>query len=349
MRTFPCGALSTVTGTSPCGALSRKLAMLAVALVTVVLAAACGSQHASSSKPRSVSLVLDFTPNAVHTGIYTALQRGYDHAEGIDLHVIVPSASTDAIRLLETGRADFAILDIHDLAIARERGQSIAGILPIVQQPLAAVIAAPAFRNPSQLQGQTVGVSGDPSDVAVLDSVVHGSGGNPAKVKMITIGFSAVADLLAGRVAAATAFWNDEGVTVRAHDPDYHVFRVNRYGAPAYPELILCATGSSLRSNPGLARSVVTALTLGYRQVLADPRAGEHALESQVQGLDPHLVQSQLHALLPAFDQPGGQVGALDPARLRSWARWEKRFGIVAQTPNVGAMFTTRFLPAPAG
>src|ERR1700749_1977108 len=112
-----------------------------------------------------------------------------------------PSQCADSIRLGDPGRADFAILDIHDLAIARERGQSIAGILPIVQQPLAAVIAAPAFRNPSQRQGQTVGVSCHPSDVAVLDSVVHGSGGDPGKVKMITIGFSAVADLLAGRGA----------------------------------------------------------------------------------------------------------------------------------------------------
>jgi putative hydroxymethylpyrimidine transport system substrate-binding protein len=87
----------------------RKLALLALALMTATLVAACGSsQHASSSKTRSVSLVLDFTPNAVHTGIYTAVARGYDHAAGIALHVIVPGASTDAIKLLETGRADFA-------------------------------------------------------------------------------------------------------------------------------------------------------------------------------------------------------------------------------------------------
>ena len=67
-----------------------------------------------------------------------------------------------------------------------------------------------------------------------------------------------------------------------------------------------------------------------------------------MRGLDAHLVHSQLQALLPAFDEPGGQVGVLDAARLRSWARWEKRFGIVRQTPDVSAMFTTRFLPARA-
>jgi putative hydroxymethylpyrimidine transport system substrate-binding protein len=326
--------------------LTRALALLTAALLMALLATACGASHTSSTGTRSVSLVLDFTPNAIHTGIYTAIDRGYDHDAGIDLHVIVPSASTDAIRLLETGRADFAILDIHDLAIARERGQSIAGILPIVQRPLAAVIAAPKFSNPRQLQGQTVGVSGDPSDLAVLDSVVRGSGGDPSKVKTITIGFNAVADLLAGRVAAATAFWNDEGVTLdHAGRGDFHVFRVENFGAPPYPELVVCATAAELHRDPSLARGLVHALVRGYDAVLKDPAAGERALESQVPGLSPKLVAEQLAAELPAFVPAGGSFGELVPTTLRAWAKWEAKFGIVKRVPDVAAMFETRFLP----
>ena len=323
----------------------RMRALLTLALLTALLAAACGSQHSSASSTRSVSLVLDFTPNAVHTGIYTAIERGYDHDEGIDLHVIVPSASTDAIRLLETGRVDFAILDIHDLAIARERGQSIAGIVPIVERPLAAVIAAPKFRDPAQLQGQTVGVSGDPSDIAVLDSVVRGSGGNPAKVKTITIGFNAVADLLAGRVAAATAFWNDEGVTLERRQPGFHVFRVDDYGAPAYPELVVCASDAFLHAHPDLARALVRTLTRGYDAVIRNPRAGARALESEVQGLDPTLVAAELAKLEPAFTGPEHHFGELDVPLLRRWAAWEHRFGIVKRAPDIATTFDTRFAP----
>ena len=332
----------------------RRSGLIGLLATAVLALGACGSSSSSSTADhaaaRDATLVLDFTPNAVHAGIYEALARHDDVHAGVHLQIVVPSASTDSIKLLETGRANFALLDIHDLAIARERGQDIVGVMAIVQQPLAAVIAAPRIATPRQLDGSSapVGITGVPSDTAVLHSVVAGAGGDPSDVKTITIGFNAVADLIAGKVAAATAFWNDEGVTLREHNPAYHVFRVDRYGAPSYPELILCATGSSLRADPSLARSVVGALTLGYRQVLADPQAGERALESQVRGLDPHLVQSQLHVLLPAFDEPGGQVGALDAARLQSWARWEKRFGIVSQTPDVSTMFTTRFLPAQA-
>jgi putative hydroxymethylpyrimidine transport system substrate-binding protein len=322
------------------------LASSCLAVCLAVCLAGCGSSTSAPPSLPGATLVLDFTPNPVHAGIYEALARGDDVRAGTRLRVVAPSASTDSIRLLETGRADFAILDIHDLALARARGQDIVGIMAIVQRPLAAVIAAPGIASPRQLVGQTVGVSGLPSDVAVLHSIVAGAGANPARVNTITIGFNAVADLLAGRVSAATAFWNDEGVTIRRRRPGFQVFRVDQYGAPAYPELVLAATRASLRAHPDLARSVVSALITGYRQVLADPDSGEQALRSLVPGLDPHLLSAELRALLPAFRGPGGRVGALDSKRLRAWAGWEKRFGIVAKAPRVKAMFSGRFMPS---
>ncbi len=312
--------------------------------------AGCGS-GAAAAGPRTATLILDFTPNAVHAGIYSAIAHHEDRFDGLSLHVIAPTASTDSMKLLETGRVNFAILDIHDLAIARERGQGIVGIMAIVERPLAAVIAAPGVSSPRDLQGKTVGITGDPSDTAVLDSVVAGSGGDPAKVKTITIGFNAVADLLAGKVAAATAFWSDEGVTIQGERRGFHIFRVDDYGAPSYPELVLCATEQTLRRDPALATKVVATLAYGYDFTLSNPERSALDLEQQVPGLDPKLVSAQLNALLPAFQGAGGRVGVLDMASLQSWARWEARFGIVSRPPDVARAFDPSFaasVPTPS-
>jgi putative hydroxymethylpyrimidine transport system substrate-binding protein len=322
-------------------------AAAAAALIAVTaLVSGCGG--ASAPSQQDATLVLDFTPNAVHVGIYTALARTFDQGEGVHLRVIAPSASTDSVKLLETGRTDFAILDIHDLAIARERGKDIVGIMAIVERPLAAVIAEPPVRTPRALQGRTVGVSGLPSDTAVLDSIVSGAGGDPARVHTITIGFNAVASLLSGRVAGATAFWNAEGVTIRRRRPGFHIFRVDQFGAPAYPELVLCATRASLRSNPALARGVVRALVRGYGVALTDPEGAAANLESRVPGLDPKVVAAEMSVLEPAFDAPDGNFGELDPRELRAWARWEKRFGIVKRVPDVARMFDPHFVAGTA-
>jgi ABC-type nitrate/sulfonate/bicarbonate transport system substrate-binding protein len=319
---------------------------LPLLIAAAVLVAGCGgASHGGGTSPRNATLVLDFTPNPVHVGIYTALAHHFDTAAGVHLHVIAPSASTDAIRLLQTGRADFAILDIHDLAIARARGADVVGVMPIVERPLASVIAAPAVTTPRRLAGRTIGVTGAPSDTAVLDSIVAGAGGRPQALKTITIGFNAVSDLLAGKVAAATAFWNDEGVTLDRRRPGFHVFRVENYGAPSYPELVVCASAKRLRSDPSLAGDVVKALVRGYDLALARPAVGQRALESQVPGLNHALDSAELAGLAGAFRGPEGRFGVLDRPLLRRWAEWEARFGIVKRAPDVSATFDPAFAP----
>ncbi len=293
-----------------------RLSAIAFLIALALVGAGCGTGDSGAPQGQDATLVLDFTPNAIHAGIYTAIARAFDQGEGVNLHVVAPSASTDSVKLLETGRADFAILDVHDLAIARERHKDIVGIMAIVERPLASVIAAPSIHSPRQLDGKTVGVSGLPSDTAVLDSIVSGAGGDPTKVKTVTIGFNAVAALLAHRVAAATAFWNDEGVTLARRHPGFHVFRVDSFGAPAYPELVLCATRSSLNHNPGVAHAVVRTLVRGYGVTLTDPEGSAANLESQVPGLDPKLVAAQMSAEEPALIPPDGHFGELDALNL---------------------------------
>ncbi len=188
-------------------------------LLVAAFAAGCGSTTGQDRPGAEATLLLDFTPNAVHSGLYMATERGYDAAEGVELEIRKPGASTDALKLLQTRRADMAILDIHDLGLARQEGRDVVGVMALVQRPLAAVFAQPSIRSPAGLEGERAGVSGLPSDEAVLRSVVAGDGGDPSKVRPITIGFQAVKALLARRVAGATAFWNVEGVALREQRP----------------------------------------------------------------------------------------------------------------------------------
>ena len=181
--------------------------------------------------------MLDFTPNAVHSGIYTALARDYDGAEGVQMRIRRPGESTDALRLLETERIDFAILSISDLAIAREKGSEVVGVMAVVQRPLAAVFARPGITSPGRLEGRRAGVTGLPSDVAVLDSVVRGAGGNPERVRRTDIGFAAVPALLGlvvlGRTTIRILFEHGE-FDAAAGSLTYDVLVAYAVALPAY-------------------------------------------------------------------------------------------------------------------
>jgi putative hydroxymethylpyrimidine transport system substrate-binding protein len=319
-----------------------RRALLALLLAVVALAAAgCGASggHSDSRPDQDATLLLDFAPNAVHAGIYLAQQRGYDDAEGVHLRVQPPASSTDGIKALLGGQADMAIVDIHDLAIAREKGRDVVGVMAIVQTPLAAVLAQPGIARPRDLEGRRVGVTGLPSDDAVLRAIVAGDGGDPARVHRVTVGFTAVQALLTRKVAAATAFWNAEGVALKAERPGARIFRVDRYGAPAYPELVLATSRESLDTNGPVIRATVRALRRGYEATIDDPESAITALVDAESSLKRDLVARELDAVSPSFTAGARHFGELDPARLNAWAAWERRFGIVNRRPDVARAF----------
>jgi len=310
-------------------------------LLLAVLVAGCGSTTGQDRPGAEATLLLDFTPNAVHAGLYMATERAYDEAEGVELTIRKPGASTDALKLLGAGKADMAILDIHDLGLARERGRDIVGVMAFVQRPLAAVLAQPSIRSPKDLEGERAGVTGLPSDEAVLRSVVAGDGGDPEAVRATTIGFEAVKALLAGRVAGATAFWNVEGVALRARKPGMGEFRVDDYGAPPYPELVLCVTRETLEDDAPVVRATIRALQRGYGETQRDPESAVAAMRAAEPGLDQPALSAQLDAVDEAFTAGARAFGQLRPDVLRAWARWDRRFGILTRPLDVGRAFDT--------
>jgi putative hydroxymethylpyrimidine transport system substrate-binding protein len=300
----------------------RRFLPIALALACL---AGCGGDSGNTPEPGTIAL--DFQPNAVHAGIYAT-----------DLKIRVPAASTDSLKLLAAGRADMAVVDIHDLGLAREAGSDIVGVGALVQRPLAAVIArADDIRRPRDLEGKRVGVTGLPSDDAVLHAVVENDGGDYDRVKKVTIGFSAVPSLIAGKVDAVVAFWNAEGVALRERGVDTREFRVDDYGAPRYPELVLAVKRETLRKKGELVDTMLEAIEKGTLEALNDREATVKRI-ADASGADEPLVRAQLaavaRALLPAI--------SLDPAALRGWAAFDKQFGILKEEPDVHQAFRLR-------
>jgi putative hydroxymethylpyrimidine transport system substrate-binding protein len=321
-----------VTGPGVPGAdRAGSLVTLAVALVLALLSG-CGG--GGDDSPERVTLALDFIPNAVHAPIYAAVREGHDERRGVRLRIRPPGSAPDAVKLVTSGRADAAVLDIHDLGLARERGQDLVGIGALVQRPLAAIIARREIRRPRDLEGRRVGVSGLPSDPAVLRAVMEHDGGDVRRVDQVTIGFAAVPSLIHAKVDAVPAFWNAEGVVLRRRGVPVREFRVEDFGAPRYPEVVVFTTRRTLERRREALEDTVAALADGVRSVLREPEPAI-AEVARAGGADRALVRAQLRAVAPAF-RPAMR---LDSGALRAWARWDVRFGILERPPDVRRAF----------
>lgn len=338
---------------------ARAVIRLTALAVGAVLLAGCGGSDDGGSDAgggsstgatgtAALDLTLDFAPNAVHAGLYVAQERGLFRDADLAVRIRVPGSGADGAKLLAAGRTDLAIMDIHDVALAREEDADLVAVGAIVQRPLASVLAARDVRRPRDLEGRTVGVTGLPSDDAALEQIVRGDGGDPGRVKRATIGFEAVPSVVSGKVSGAMGFWNAEGVALTSRRPGTRVFRLDAFGAPRYPELLIVATSRTLRERGDAVLRFVRATTEGYTAVASTPAGDDgeavRALRagSGDRSIDPSTTEEQLAAVKPAFRGTGGQAVALDRGELRTWSAWEARVKITTRPPDVDRMVWSR-------
>jgi NitT/TauT family transport system substrate-binding protein/putative hydroxymethylpyrimidine transport system substrate-binding protein len=315
-----------------------RRALLAIVLMAAVALASCGGGddgNAASGAPPRVQLALDFTANAVHAPIFGAVRAARDRANGVRLVIRRPGAGPDALKLVAAGRLDLGVLDIHDLAIARERGIDVVAVAALVRHPLAALVARPSITRPRDLEGHQVGVSGLPSDPAFLDAIIGHDGGDLRKVHQVTIGFNAVSGILAGKVDAAPVFWNAEGVALKRHGVPIREFRVEDYGAPAYPEVVLVTARRTLDRERDRIRRTLLAIRDGVATVHDDPEAAVKQIAHEAQTTDTGLIAAQLRAVAPIF----ATDLRLDRGMLERWADFDARLGIVKSRPDVARAF----------
>jgi ABC-type nitrate/sulfonate/bicarbonate transport system substrate-binding protein len=291
-----------------------KRLMLVLAAVTALGfgVAACGSDDESDSGGGSASggtkdatLILDFIPNAVHAGIYQAVSSGYYEDEGINLEIIEPTSTADTLRLIDAGKADFGIADGIDLAGQITEGREAKGIMAVLQRPPGGLITLEeeGIETPADLAGKTVGVTGVPSDNAILDTIMADAGSSSDEADVVTIGFNGVQALESGKVAAFTGFIPADGVQVEEDGFPTRSFALDENGGPSYPGLVAFSTESKISEDPDLMQGFVSATIKGYQDTLEDPAAAIDALVSETQGVDKQLATAQLEAYEPLMGE----------------------------------------------
>lgn len=292
--------------------------------VLAALVAGCGGS-AEEGEREPLRLALDFIPNAVHAPVYAAAREG-------DLQILKPGPSPDSLKLVLSGRADVGLLDIHDFGLALEKGRDVVAVCALVQRPLAALAVQPGITRPADLEGKRVGVSGLPSDPAFVRAVMEADGGDFSRVKLTTIGFAAVPQLLQGNVAAVPVFWNAEGVVLEQRGWKGRLFKVEDYGAPAYPEVIVFATRKTAQRRAADVERLVDALEAGIARVRSDPQSFATEI-AEAGDAAPALTRAQIDAALPLFGT------RLDRRAIEEWARFDERIGIVKRPLDVETAF----------
>jgi putative hydroxymethylpyrimidine transport system substrate-binding protein len=307
----------------------KRLSLLAVLAATPFALAACGEKHdqLAPGKQQSMTVMLDWFPNADHVGLYQALADGDFNRAGLNVHVVVPSNAASPLQLLAAGKVNIAISYQPEVLLARDQGLPLVSIGAIVQTPLTSIISVGSkhITSVKQLRGKTVGDAGIPYQHAYLQTILEAAGVPPRTVHEVNVGENLVSAMLSGRVDATLGgYWNYEAIQLRRLGKRPNVIPVDHAGVPTYNELVLVVRRSELAQHSDQLRQFVQALARGYQAVRANPAVGVGNLVRMNPGLDPKLQLASVRATLPVFfpAEASKPWGWQDQTQWNAYGQW---------------------------
>jgi ABC-type nitrate/sulfonate/bicarbonate transport system substrate-binding protein len=324
---------------------------LAAALTTMTLATAalsgCAGKQAEGETEK-IRIVLDWSPNTNHTGIYAALDKGWFAEEGLDAEILMPPED-GALLLLASGKAEFAV-DFQETlgpAIARKDPLPVTAVGAIISHNTSGLMSLKSanVRRPADLQGKRFAFWETPLYEAVIRDIVENDGGVFEKVTMIpnyaTDAFSA----LQTDVDSIWIYYAWDGVAagVKGVDIDYLDLGTVNPALDFYtPVLVVNKLWAAAR--PEAARKAMKAISRGYTFAIESPPEAAEILLKYAPELDGEIVRQSQGWLAGRYRGDAPRWGEIDPRRWGGFYRWMYERGLLETDIGEGG-FTNEYLP----
>ena len=310
-------------------------------------ASASGSETAENTDLEDFDLVLDWYPNAVHAFIYDAIEKGYFAEEGLNVNILFPSNSNDAISLTAAGKADAGLYYQDDIimAIANE-DVPVKIIGSVVQEPLD-LIASLSEKNitrPKDLEGKTLGYTGVAFSEAVINAMMESDGSSIDKVNLINVGFDLMSAMTTGNVDATFGcFINHEIPQLEKEGFPMSYFVPSEYGVPNYYSLVFVANKDSAEKENDKYYRFLRACSKGFYDMKTDPEGTLNILLANQNEdnfpLDPDVETESINILLPMMEKEFSPFLSQDPNCYLENINWLYDNGLLNEKIDVSEVY----------
>ena len=325
----------------------KKLFALILALTLLLSLTACGG------KPEApITLVLDWTPNTNHTGIYVALEKGWFAEAGLNVEVVQPPEGGSDL-LVAAGKAQFAVTAQDSIApaLTGEDALPLTAVAAILQHNTSGIVsrAGEGMDTPRGLEGHKYATWDSPVEKATIRQVMAADGGDFDKVELIP---STVTDevsaLQSGSVDAIWIFYGWAGIAceVAGLPIDYFDFADFDPVLDFYTPIIV-SNNDWLKENPETAAAFLAALSRGYTYAAENPREAADILMEAAPELksNAELVYRSQEYLAGEYIADARRWGEIDPDRWGGYFTWLNDNGLVETPLDPAGGFTNEYLP----
>lgn len=329
----------------------KKFIALLLALTMIFALAACG-KSAETAETETITVVLDWTPNTNHTGIFVAQAKGYFEEAGLKVEVVQPPED-GAVTLVASGKAQFGVSFQDSLApaFAGDEPIPVTAVAAVIQHNTSGIVsrAGEGMDRPKGLEGKKYATWDLDVEKATIRDVMTADGGDFELVELIP---STVTDevsaLKSKSVDAIWIFYGWAGVAceVAGLDIDYFDFAdidpVFDYYTP-----VIIGGNAWMEENPETAKAFLSALSKGYTYAVENPKEAADILMEAAPELkaNTELVYASQEYLAKEYIADAARWGEFDGERWAAFFNWLNENNLMEEKIDPDFGFTNSYLP----
>ncbi len=301
-----------------------------------------------SAELQNINVVLDWTPNTNHTGIYVAQSQGYFAEEGLNVSIIQPG-DAGAETMVAANNAQFGISYQENVTNARSSSEiPIVSIAAIIQHNTSgfASLAEKNITSPKDFANHTYGGWGSPAEEPVIASLMQTEQANIEDVEFVNIGNSDFFAAMESGIDLAWIYYAWTGIEAELRGVDINVVYLNDYEESLdYYTPVIITSEDTVNNDPALASSFMAAVSKGYAFAIEQPEQAAEILIEAEPDLDPELVKASQKWLADKYQDDAEQWGLQKKEVWVNYASWLEQNELLEGSFDAEAAFTNQFLP----
>lgn len=323
----------------------KKLFAMIMTAVLAFSAVGCGGSEpaAENNGLEDFSIVLDWYPNAIHSFLYVAQEKGYFAEEGLNLVVNFPANTNDGISLPAAGKADVGMYYLQDAILtAVEEDVPIVSIGAVAQESLNVVISLKesGIDSAEDLEGKKIGYAGTVLSEEQIKSMLEHVGLAADSCEFVDVGFDLLTATTTGQVDATIGnMVNHEVPQLEEEGIEINYFFPTDFGVPEVYELVFLAGKDAVENNPEKLQKFLRAAKKGFDFTKENPEEALQILLDHQNAenfpLSPTVETESLKILLPAMEKETAEFMSQDVAVWQQNADWLYERGILSEQTDV--------------
>ena len=323
--------------------------VLSIALVSLLALTGCGQDNKDSNNSKEkITVVLDWTPNTNHTGMYVALEKGYYSDLGLEVELQQPPED-GALALVASDKAQFGVGFQESLgpAIASEQPLPVVAVAAILEHNTSGLISLKktGIESPKDLEGKTYATWDTPMEKAIIGEIMKNDGGDITNLKMIPSTVTDVITALQTNIDTVWVYYGWDGIATELAglETNYLDFRKINPVFDFYTP-VLVSSEKYLKEKGESAKKFLEATTKGYEFAITNPEEAAQILVKYAPELDLELVKASQAYMAKQYKAEKDKWGTIDETRWANFYNWMYQNGLLEKDLQ-STGFTNEYLP----